>query len=333
MDEDFVRNLFNKFTQEDESITRKFGGTGLGMNISRDLVDLMGGTIEAKSVKGQGTTISILLNCKKGNEDHIQEKDIIEIDEQIFKNKRFLVTDDNEMNRLVACTILNSYGGITIEAVDGQDAIDKISNNEFDLVLMDVQMPIMNGLDATRYIRKNISKDLPIIALTAFALKGDKERFIDAGMNDYLFPFDQLKVLYYGQVRYLDVSGRSVSKSENLVAVTEESEVLYDLTLVKSLAGKNISYINQICKIFIRQAEEVTQNIRLALDANDFKRVRDLAHNIKPSIDQMGIKSLTVQIIEISSTEWDLTSKNELIELVNYVEDVFEKVCKQLSEI
>jgi len=332
MDDDFVKKLFSKFTQEDESITRKFGGTGLGMNISRELVDLMGGTINVESVKGKGTNITIQIKFKKGDESYLQEKKTIEIAKQIFQNKRFLVTDDNEMNRLVASTILKSHGGDVKEAVDGKDAIKIMENEQFDIVLMDVQMPILNGLDATKYIRANISSDIPIIALTAYALKGDEEKFLKVGMNDYLSkPFDELVFLDI-ILKYLDETSDSTKTIKGKVDIKDDESLLYNLNSLNAIAGVNPLFIEQMCNIFIKQVEDFNVSIRESFNENDFERVRNLAHGIKPSIDNMGIKSLQHEVREVERNEWDMSSKEELGKQIDQISKVLIKVCEQLKD-
>ncbi|MEO6228644.1 MAG: PAS domain S-box protein [Ferruginibacter sp.] len=206
MDNLFLENLFNKFSQEDESTTRKYGGTGLGMSICKELVELMGGEIVVTSKKGTGTTVSFTITFQKGKVNDLLEKETAVTNTGLLVGKKILVTDDNAMNRLVAKTVLKNYGAIITEAENGLMAIEKLKNESFDIILMDVQMPVMDGLQAADFIRKNISSTLPIIALTALAIKGDNLKCLDAGMNDYLSkPFkesDLLKVV----AKWLDKS-------------------------------------------------------------------------------------------------------------------------------
>lgn len=192
MDKSFAKNLFQKFTQEDESVTRRFGGTGLGMSICKQLIELLNGTIVVTSEKGSGTTVTFSLPFKKGSYAHLPKKDTGKLPADILSGKKVLVTDDNEMNRLVATTILKNYGALVEEAQNGAEAVDKLNTQSFDIVLMDVQMPVMDGLEATKLIREKFNSKLPIIALTALALKGDEAKFLEAGMNDYLSkPFQE----------------------------------------------------------------------------------------------------------------------------------------------
>eukprot|EP01137_Pigoraptor_chileana_P012744 Opistho-2@65432 len=186
MDKEFADRLFEKFTQEDVSVTRRYGGTGLGLSISKELVELMGGGIQVTSEKNAGTSISFTLTLTKGTKDDLPVNEVETIDAMLLSGRKILVVDDNEMNRVVATTILNNYGAVISEARNGKECIDILNRELVDLVLMDIQMPVMDGIEATKHIRKEISKTLPVIALTANAIKGDNEKYFSVGMNDYI---------------------------------------------------------------------------------------------------------------------------------------------------
>ena len=193
INEKYLENIFDKFTQEDETVVRKYGGTGLGMSITRQLVELMGGTISIDSTKNIGTTISLVFDFKIGTSRVFEKKRTIKNDTAHISGKRILLVEDNNLNRLLAYTILTDYGAVVEEAENGQEAVDKMRASNYDIILMDVQMPVMDGLQATRIIRKEISKDIPIIALTANAIKGKENEFFDAGMDDFVYkPYNEV---------------------------------------------------------------------------------------------------------------------------------------------
>lgn len=199
IEQEYVDRIFTKFSQEDKSTTRKYGGTGLGMFITKSLVELMGGTITVSSQKEIGTHVRINLSLPKNLVPIIQLPGKSVTDTSILKNLQVLVVDDNEMNRLVASTVLENHGIIVSEAVNGADAIRKLEKKNFDLVLMDLQMPVMDGLEASLKIRKELGLTVPIVALTASALNEESHRCLDAGMNDFIVkPFkeeDMVEVL------------------------------------------------------------------------------------------------------------------------------------------
>ncbi|SEM59643.1 PAS domain S-box-containing protein [Chitinophaga rupis] len=191
MDEATLKNIFQNFTQGDKTTARKYGGTGLGMAISKQLVEMMGGTIQLQSKPGAGTSVVLRIPFDIGKEKNIPVKEKQIIDSSILKDCRVLLAEDNEINRLIACRILEKHGLVVTAVNNGQEALNAMAKQPFDVVLMDMQMPVMDGLEATAFIRANISRDIPVIALTANAIKGENEKCIQAGMNDYISkPFE-----------------------------------------------------------------------------------------------------------------------------------------------
>ena len=202
MTKEQLDKLFNAFSQADTTITRKFGGTGLGLTISQKLVQAMGSEIQVESQLNQGSTFSFTLTMK-ATLKHLKEKPLeainnaekqnisieaaIELLQTTYKPIRILLAEDNPLNQEIAMEILRKINAQVLLADNGQQAIDLLADNEVDIVLMDLQMPIMSGYQATRKIRESsLHQDLPIIALSAHAVQGVFEECLNAGMNDYL---------------------------------------------------------------------------------------------------------------------------------------------------
>ncbi len=192
MEKEFLANLFDKFSQEDKSVTRRYGGTGLGMSITKHLVELMGGSIEVNSSKNEGTTIVVRLPFRHSEHKPGEQIHHTSYDKDKLRNCRILLVDDVEMNRMVASAVLSDYGVNITEAENGADAVRLLREQAFDLVLMDLQMPVMDGLNATLQIRNELKLNIPVIALTASAMRRDNEKCFQAGMNDYVTkPFNE----------------------------------------------------------------------------------------------------------------------------------------------
>lgn len=192
MEKEFLANLFDKFSQEDKSVTRRYGGTGLGMSITKHLVELMGGFIEVHSQKNEGTTIVLQLPFRRAEHKPEVSDSPVAYDSSKLRNCRILLVDDVEMNRMVASAVLSDYGVNITEAENGADAVRLLREQPFDLVLMDLQMPVMDGLNATFQIRNELKLTIPVIALTASAMRRDNERCFQVGMNDYVTkPFNE----------------------------------------------------------------------------------------------------------------------------------------------
>jgi len=185
--EEKLSRIFGKFYQVDGTMRRKYQGTGLGLTIAKDLVDLLGGEIKVKSTLGKGSTFSFSFPCRISKQKIVPHKDLAELEPKIKKKTKkdisILIAEDDEFGYYITKRFLEDY--TITRAKDGKDALEKIEKKSYDLVLMDIQMPEMNGFEATRKIRKKNS-NLPIIALTAKTMKADEERCLEAGCTDYV---------------------------------------------------------------------------------------------------------------------------------------------------
>ena len=186
MSKDFLKHIYEAFTRETSSTISGIQGTGLGMAITKELVELMNGTIDIDSELNKGTKVTLHFDFRIAEEDSKENDVIKETEIQNLKGKTVLLVEDNELNMEIAHDIIDEFGIIVEEANDGTVAVDKCkAGNHYDAILMDIQMPIMNGYDATRAIRE-FDKDIPIIAMTANAFDEDKKKTIEAGMNSHL---------------------------------------------------------------------------------------------------------------------------------------------------
>ncbi|PID78949.1 hypothetical protein CSB20_12560 [bacterium DOLZORAL124_64_63] len=188
-------HIFEHFTQADSSTTRSYGGTGLGLAICKQLVELMGGQISVESEEGVGSRFSYILPMRAGAGRNLEQAEEDRPDEspvpdqaRVAEGLRILLAEDNPVNQLYARRVLQQMGADPICVANGQEALQRVQENTFDLVLMDCQMPKMDGYEATRRIRQlgGVYQDLPIIALTAFAMSEDRDICLAAGMNDYV---------------------------------------------------------------------------------------------------------------------------------------------------
>jgi len=186
MKKEMLEKVFEDFIQGDDSITRKYGGTGLGLTISKQLIELMGGKISVESELGIGTIFTFTLSFKIGAEKKIKKKQASIIEEKNLSGVKILLAEDNEFNQMLALSILQSWGADVSVAKNGKEALVKVKKIKFDIILMDIQMPEMDGIQATENIRRKFKLNLPIIALTANALKEDKDKYIQYGINDYI---------------------------------------------------------------------------------------------------------------------------------------------------
>ncbi|MDO4501307.1 MAG: ATP-binding protein [Erysipelotrichaceae bacterium] len=192
MSEEFLPHIFDPFSRENNTTTSKISGTGLGMSIVKKLVDLLGGTIEVESELNKGSTFTVTLKHRICDEETYQKannKTEIVINKNIFSGKRILLAEDNELNAEIAITILEDCGFIVEHALNGEECLKMYQHNDYDLILMDIQMPITNGYETTKKIREMTDfkkADIPIVAMTANAFEEDVKNAIEAGMNGHI---------------------------------------------------------------------------------------------------------------------------------------------------
>src|SRR5580658_7411722 len=189
-----LSTIFEPFEQADATISRKYGGTGLGLAISKNMIEMQDGELLVDSEEGKGSTFTIRLPYQISNEEE-RDNEVQEIDYKSLGPRKVLVAEDVELNQFLARHILESWDFEVVIAGNGLEAIEELGKDVFDCILMDVQMPEMDGIEATHHIRSlpdPVKANIPIIALTANALKGDSEKYLAAGMTDYLAkPFDE----------------------------------------------------------------------------------------------------------------------------------------------
>ncbi|GAB2557179.1 PAS domain S-box protein [Spirosoma aerophilum] len=328
IDPGFQESLFTKFTQEDESIGRRYGGTGLGMSITKQLVDLMGGTIRVESQKNQGTSVYVHVSFPIGSNTNLVIPKQETQHDRVLKSKRILLVEDNTMNRLVVRMILDPFGVDLTEVDNGVDALDVLRGGSFDLVLMDVQMPIMDGLEATRIIRREISPSIPIIALTASAIRSDKEECFKAGMDDFLAkPFDE-KELIDQLVKWLNCVDTVVEKP-----TTTRAHALYDLSMLETISQGNQDFIQKMISLFCSETPAVASQIRTAYEAEDFEKVKYLAHRIKPSIESLGIYQQKEAIRQIEHLAKEGQKSTELAGLILAFEKTIGEVVADMQTL
>ena len=325
MDGNYVETLFKKFSQEDKEITRKFGGTGLGMSITKELVHLMNGKIEVESKKNVGTTVHVILNFRIGNAENIEVKNSKERQSNL-DGIAILLVEDNDMNRMVAQNSLQYFNCKVTEAENGVEALEILKKQNFDIILMDIQMPEMDGIEATKIIRNEFKLSTPIIALTANAFKTEIEKCKEAGMNDYITkPFDETVLI--------ETIAKQVYKNTDILNThTTIGENLYNLNSLNNLSRGNHDFVLKMITIFNTQTLDTIDKVNQALENNDFIEVSKLIHKIKPSIEGIGVVSILEEVKLLEKIAKETSDKNQMLHLFDNIRTTLEKVVFQLQE-
>jgi len=332
MDESFVNQMFDKFSQEYKSGSRKFGGTGLGMSITKELIELMGGEIKVNSKKGEGTSISIILDMVKGDRSILFQKDAIQLTNDFLKGIKIVVADDNDHNRLVASLILQNYGAEIIEANNGEEALIVTNKVNPDLILMDIQMPVLNGYEATKILREQGST-IPVIAVTANAIRGENEKCIEAGMNDYISkPFDEENFLKTIAKWFLPVSNFKETQTETHIFAPELPNQLYDLSSLNALSRGNEPFIRKMVNLFCEQTPPLIGEMITAYLANDLEKMGALAHKVKPNFDILNIQLLKQDIRTIEKAGKENEALPDLKELLEKIDKTIAQVIHKMKQ-
>jgi len=256
--------LFESFSQVDGSMTRRYGGTGLGLTITKQLVEIMGGKIEVESELDVGTTFRFELPFHEVAQ-YIQNDDFPLMVPKPRKKLRVLVVEDDLVNQTLATRLLEKQGHEVFLAVNGHDALDILTQMNFDLVLMDIQMPLMDGVEATKRIRQQLRyRELPIVALTAHAIKGDQEKFLSAGMDAYISKPIQIEE-FYRVINDLTNDERSVQDLYDQISQPIQSEEV----------------TSDMHNAYVGELQLNLTKISTAIHEKQYNRVEELAHFIK----------------------------------------------------
>lgn len=341
---EYVNKIFESFTQAGSDTARKFGGTGLGLTISKQLTDLMHGNITVESELGKGTTFTVSIPFETAASQKRPEKEqvINEGIKDLLNHLHILLVEDNEFNRMVAEDTLKSLlPSIRIDyAVNGEVAITKIKENNYDLVLMDIQMPVMDGIAATRYIRNRLQdeqkKNLPIVAMTANVLQEDVQKYFEEGMNAYIskpFQPDELLqkmawVLEEKQPEEIPV----VKNEENDILHKPLPDKLTNMTFLNQFTGGKADKKRKYIQMFLENAPRLLNNMQNALVKEDYESIKVAAHSMKPQFSYMGIPEEVSQIFLTEQTAGQPAHYHLLPSLVRHLEQVCAKAFEELKQ-
>ncbi|HZK57252.1 MAG TPA: PAS domain S-box protein [Clostridia bacterium] len=322
-----MERIFGTFSQADNSITRRFGGSGLGLAISKQLVKMMGGSIRAESEKGKGSTFYFAVKLVVGELGTANVGHDVETIAKTKQSLRVLLAEDDEVNQIVTARMLREAGHIVEIANNGTEALHVISRGDTDVVLMDIQMPGIDGIEAVRRIRKDekgTGKRLPIIAFTAYALQGDREKYLAAGMDDYIPKPVQINDLLKTLERVAERSGSGYWNGAPAGDgyCSEYENIGYENLLVEHRTNMEKTINNMVASMALLED---------AFDKGDLSLVERHAHEIKKLSETAGIGTIKNIIfkLELAARREDL---NAAMEQFSSVIEEFNKFREQCSD-
>ena len=341
------KTLFESFTQADGSTTRRFGGTGLGLSICKQLIELMGGEIDVDSEPGEGSVFWFILelpivarqivaplNNVPDQEDSVNSQQLPQ-----FRG-RVLLAEDVEFNQMVACSMLSQFGIDVDVASDGEQAVAAWRDGSYDLILMDCQMPLMDGYQATEAIRQQEQQRgqgrIPVVALTANAMKSDRDKCLESGMDDFLSKPVEMEML--GKIlgkslqslhQQDDVSSESVVATRQMASVDKSLVDQDKLDSMRKMMGPKI--FEQLVPVFMDSTEKLLDDLLHASEQSDSSQVHLLAHSIKSASANVGAMRLSdlASALEGKARQSDL---DEASQSIRQLREMFEDVCDVLKQ-
>jgi PAS domain S-box-containing protein len=325
-----ISKIFENFQQATNTTSRLYGGTGLGLAIVKQLVEAQGGTIDIKTKINKGSTFRFILDFKKTTVEAVHEPEILELDSSI-KNTKILVVEDMELNQLLMKTLLDDFGFECDITANGKLAIEKLKTKTYDIILMDLQMPEMNGFEATEYIRKKMKLEIPIIALTADVTTVDVEKCKAVGMNDYIAkPVDE-RLLY----------SKLISFSKKPVVIIEhikgqdpaKDKIKYvDMSYLTKLTKSDPKLMSQMINAYLKQTPPLLETMKKSLRDKDWKMLQSAVHKMIPSFSIIGLNPSVQEIAKrIQEYAFSIEISEEIHNLVLELENVCTQSCEELE--
>ncbi len=331
IDKNKLKNIFENFQQATSNTSRLYGGTGLGLAIVKQLVEPQGGKITVKSKIDEGSTFSFVLTFQKTNAKIELDMGLVELDGEI-KNIKILVVEDMALNQLLMKTLLEDFGFECDIAGNGKIAVEKLENNFYDIVLMDLQMPVMNGFEATEYIRDKMNSKIPIVALTADVTTVDLAKCKSVGMNDYIAkPVDE-RVLYrkiLGLVNkpMLEEYDRDKGNANSKKAKCINLEYLTNITKSDS------KLMMEMISLYLVQMPPLIRVMKESSEDKDWNSLYAAVHKMISSFSIMGIgkefENMAKKVQEYAGTQQNI---HEIPALVSQLENVCLQACEELEE-
>lgn len=303
--------LFNEYEQGDEETFQKYGGTGLGLYITQQIIKQLGGSIELDSTKNSGTQVNIQLPYGL---DTIEKHQISKVDESIPRSqealagKRILIVDDEEFNRLLLKSILKKYAVEITEATNGEEAVACIQKKQIDLVIMDIRMPVMNGIDATIAIRK-FNTSIPIVASTAVASEEKISRCIKAGVNSVVFkPFKESDL-----IACLIENEKSITLNFQQEQSPDTISSLINFEALDDYTGADLDFKKEMILTFRNSLTNALAQMKAAQSNAEYATICDIAHKILPSCKHFEADELAAVLKSMEQTKDNPENQTQII--------------------
>lgn len=355
---EYVGRIFESFTQAGMDVARRFGGTGLGLTITKELVNLMDGSIDLESKVGEGTTFSFIIPFMPADgewREHHEQLVLSETDNKVLNQCRVLLVDDNEFNLMLAVDTMKSISPLIeiTEADSGSKVLELLAEQSFDIILMDIQMPGMSGTETTIKIRHEFPEaiaQIPIIAMTANVMKEDIDEYLSIGMNDHIPKPFKKEVLIQKILNHVNQSAILAREAQPLATIINSPELPVDTPIPEdiispmagpvtdprfllSFAGQDKAKQKKYIQIFLQNAPKLLEQIEQGLVDKNYETIKIAAHSLKTQLNYMGVKEELSHIFEIEQLSKNAHRHDELQVLTHNLRQVCTLAFNELDQL
>ena len=316
-----LTSIFDRFTQASNETTRKYGGTGLGLSISRNLIEILGGKLNVISAENSGSEFTFNLEFPKGNSVQSSNTAKVVKSNSLIRHVKVLLMEDNDLNQKLARKVLEGFGFEVDIAENGLLGIKLLQKKKYDVILMDLQMPVMDGYQATIEIRKSINFLIPIIAMTAHSLAGEKEKCLKIGMNDYIAKPFKAEDLFYK----INLHTTSQVSSNDTVTLKQDQSFYGKVSLNRliELSGGDKVFVKEIINVLLVNTPKEIKLMNEAIHNKDEILVKQIGHKLKSSMLVFDMNEIATLLNELEYKEMGINSLSTL----------WQKIEKHLNEM
>ncbi|MDF1575846.1 MAG: ATP-binding protein [Bacteroidales bacterium] len=300
--EEKIRDIFKEYRQASIGIARKHGGTGLGLTICKRLTELMHGSISVQSTEGKGSRFLVTIPLERSNLTYLT-KNTLRINNKVLAQRRAMIVDDDAMNRMLGRIILEGFNMEVSLASDGREAMELAGKSAFDVILLDIHMPEISGLDVARYIRNDLNnQSVKILAVTADMIRKELEKYKKEGIDDYMIkPYREIN-MFNKLCQVLDVNPELIRyETVKIVLKEDPGDALYDLTELRSVTRDQASFFNEMLETFMENAAGGTARMQKAFEQGDYALVMETAHRLIPSYKHLAITKVVSDLVELKN--------------------------------
>jgi len=328
-----IKEVFREYKQASVGIARLHGGTGLGLTISKRLTDMLNGEITVNSTEGKGSLFTVNIPLKKSPLKYLS-KDTLEISSEALSGRSVLIVDDDVMNRTLGVIILEGFNMMVHMAADGKEAMEILDNKRFDVVLLDIHMPVVSGIDVTRFIRSSEkNREVKIVAVTAEVIREELECYLKVGIDDFLIkPYREIN-LFNKLCKVLKLDSRDTGEESTQIRLVDfDGQPAYNLRELRTVTRKNREFFNEMIQTFINNAKNGVEQIKSAHKNEDWRVIRETAHRLIPSYKHLEIKKVVSDLVELKNRAENNPSADQLSGLISRIDKETAEVVKHLNK-